>query len=232
MPNQALSTAEIQAIFAEEISDAGGFNSETFDDGVRLFSRAILPWLDDVRPKDQMKGGVAIRATECEICIHPYLFRTVCRNGAIMAHAIETRRIENSDVLSFDATTCALREAVRGCCVEDAFTGALHDVRSTVHSDVDHALTLMPLLSRLPSQAGFEMIRQILFRFMEDPERSRFSLMNAITSVARDTHDPELRWRLEELGGGIVVAQSPTPALDPADTLSSLEWEDSSSLPV
>jgi len=231
MPNQALSTAEIQAIFAEEISDAGGFNSETFDDGVRLFSRAILPWIDDVRPKDQMKGGVAIRATECEICIHPYLFRTVCRNGAIMAHAIETRRVENTDILS-ETATFALREAVRGCCVEDAFTGALQDVRSIVQSEVDQALTLMPLLFRLPSAAGSEMIRQILFRFMEEPEQSRFSLMNAITSVARDTRDPELRWRLEELGGGIVVARTPTPALDPADTLSALEWEDSSSLPV
>ena len=36
--------------------------------------------------------------------------------------------------------------------------------------------------------------------------------MNAVTSVARDTRDPELRWRLEEFGGGIPVAM---PERDP-----------------
>jgi hypothetical protein len=33
--------------------------------------------------------------------------------------------------------------------------------------------------------------------------------MNAVTSVARDTRDPELRWRLEELGGGVPIAVRP-----------------------
>jgi len=35
--------------------------------------------------------------------------------------------------------------------------------------------------------------------------------MNAVTSVARDTRDPELRWRLEELGGGIPAMLVPDP---------------------
>jgi hypothetical protein len=41
--------------------------------------------------------------------------------------------------------------------------------------------------------------------------------MNAVTSVARDTRDPELRWRLEEFGGGIpALARDPSPRLDDA----------------
>jgi hypothetical protein len=39
--------------------------------------------------------------------------------------------------------------------------------------------------------------------------------MNAVTSVARDTQDPDLRWRLEELGGGLPVERCPTT--DPDD---------------
>jgi hypothetical protein len=36
--------------------------------------------------------------------------------------------------------------------------------------------------------------------------------MNAVTSVARDTRDPELRWRLETFGGGIpVIEATPQP---------------------
>jgi hypothetical protein len=225
MPNPALSTMEIQAIFAEEITDAGGFISETFDDGDRLFARSILPWVMEVRPKDQMKGGVALKSAECEVSIHPYLFRTVCRNGAIQAHAIETRRLDISDFFSRDVATAELREAVRGCCVEEAFTGAVLEVRSAIETRADRVLSLLPLLSRLPLPQGSEMLRQIATRFFEDPDRSRFGLMNAVTSVARDTRDPELRWRLEEFGGGIPVSHTPAPSSDDAaDAISRLEW--------
>ncbi len=38
--------------------------------------------------------------------------------------------------------------------------------------------------------------------------------MNAVTSVARDTADPEVRWRLEEMGGGICAGHTPAPKPD------------------
>ena len=139
MPNQALATQEIQALFNEEILHAGGFNSDTFDDGHWLFARSILPWVADVRPRDEMQGGVALRAAECEIVIHPYLFRTVCQNGAIMAHAIQTRRVENSDFRLREEVTEELREAVRISCVQEVFTDAIQEVRLTVHREVDAA---------------------------------------------------------------------------------------------
>jgi hypothetical protein len=216
MPNQAFSTMEIRAIFAEEITDAGGFISDTFDDGDRLFARSILPWVADIRPKDQMKGGVALKSAECEVCIHPYLFRTVCRNGAIAAHAIESRRLEIPAFLSPEDATAKLREAVRGCCVEQAFTGTIQEVRSATEMGADLALNLLPLISRLPAEHGIEVLRQIASRFFEDPDRSRFGLMNAVTSVAREMRDPDLRWRLEELGGAIAVSRVPAPSSDDA----------------
>ena len=36
--------------------------------------------------------------------------------------------------------------------------------------------------------------------------------MNAVTATARDTRDPDLRWRLEEFGGGIPALLKPTGA--------------------
>jgi hypothetical protein len=224
MPNQALSTIEIQTIFNDEIQEAGGSTSDTFDDGARLFTRSILPWRADVRPGDELKGGVALKAAECDISIHPYLFRTVCRNGAIVARAIQTRQVENSDLLPREAVAEALCEAVRACCVEEAFAQAAQDVRVAVASEVDLALTMLPMLSRLPSHIGAELLGQIVSRFFQHADRSRFGLMNAVTSVARDTRDPELRWRLEELGGGIPLIQTPTPSLDPADKLAADDW--------
>ena len=41
--------------------------------------------------------------------------------------------------------------------------------------------------------------------------RARIPANTQFTAVARDTHDPDVRWRLEELGGGIAVGWTPTP---------------------
>jgi hypothetical protein len=40
-----------------------------------------------------------------------------------------------------------------------------------------------------------------------------FGLVNAVTSVARDQKDPQVRWRLEELGGGILAMRFPSDKL-------------------
>ncbi len=216
MPQQALSTHEIHSLFLEEISDAGGVGSDTFDDGKWLFARSILPWAADVRPRDEMKAGVALRAVDCEIAVHPYLFRTVCTNGAILAHSLETRRVENSDFRLRDEVTEEVREAVRTCCAEEVFMEAAQQVRSTVHRGVDRALAILPFLSRLPSPQATEILRQVIERFSAEPERSQFALANAVTSVARDTRDPQLRWRLEEFGDGLLVARVPAPTFDPS----------------
>jgi hypothetical protein len=38
---------------------------------------------------------------------------------------------------------------------------------------------------------------------MTGPDQSAFGVLNAVTSLARDTRDPETRWQLEELGGAL-----------------------------
>ncbi len=225
MPNQVLSTREIRALFAEEISDAGGAVSDVYDDGDWLFARSTLPWIADVRPKDQMQGGVALKATEREVSIHPYLFRLVCRNGAIRAHAIQSLRIEISDMLLPEVASVSLREGVRASCAKEAFTEGVEEVRSATETSLDQALDLLPLLLRMPHPNNPRIIREILSRFFEETDRSRFALMNAVTSVARETRDPALRWRLEELGGGIPVSR-PTHPVSPDYVATFLEWEE------
>jgi hypothetical protein len=75
------------------------------------------------------------------------------------------------------------------------------------------------MLSRLPSAAS-EIQQAIIRQLFESRDRSAFGLINAVTAVARDTRDPELRWRLEEFGGGVpALARDPRPQLDRAATL-------------
>src|SRR5437899_4545381 len=90
-----LSTQDVLAVFTEEIAARGGCVLDSFDDGERLFARSVLPQVEEVRPKDGFKGGVALRASRKQIWLYPYLFRLVCRNGAIMSEAFATRVIED-----------------------------------------------------------------------------------------------------------------------------------------
>src|SRR5207248_305343 len=89
-----LSTGEIAGIFADEVGAARGVVTGTFDDGARLLSRSVLPNFQDVTPGDRLQAGVALRADTSGISVHPYLFRLVCKNGAIMAHTTGTERID------------------------------------------------------------------------------------------------------------------------------------------
>lgn len=208
--NDLFSTAELKAIFTEEIAAAGGTVSDAYDDGSRLFVRSILPRTTEVRRGDQLQGGVALRAGERLVCVYPYTFRLVCRNGAIVAHAIQTKRVECGEFASVEDVANEVREAVRACCEPEAFAAAADEMRSAVEQQADTALNLLPMLAHLPSQIGSQFLNQIVERFFRDGDPTRFGFMNAVTSVARDTADPELRWRLEELGGGIPVGRAPT----------------------
>ena len=78
------STQDIDATVVAELALFGGTISDRFDDGERLFLRALLPRSDEVLPQDVVKGGIAVRTIGREIEVCPYLFRQVCRNGAIM----------------------------------------------------------------------------------------------------------------------------------------------------
>jgi hypothetical protein len=77
--------------------------------------------------------------------------------------------------------------------------------------EADLMLLYLPLLSRLPREHFTALFATITRRFTEGGDRSRFGLMNAVTSTARDTRDPEVRWRLEELGAQVPALLDRTP---------------------
>jgi hypothetical protein len=53
------------------------------------------------------------------------------------------------------------------------------------------------------------MLSQIMDQFFRDGDQSLFGLANALTAIARDTPDPELRWDLEEFGGAVATNRVP-----------------------
>ncbi len=212
--SDCMTIARIMAVFAEEITARHGDVTDTFHDGRRLFTRSILPYVETVRPKDRLQGGVALRATERELWLHPYVFRLVCRNGAIMAHALQTQHITGLDLQEIDEAESTVREAIGICCVEEAFTVSVQEMRASLQTEADLALNMLPALSHVSSHLGEKIFSEILDRFFKESDPTRFGLVNAITSVARDTHDPQVRWDLEELGGGVAAGKTPKPSPD------------------
>jgi hypothetical protein len=213
--DHSLTTECILNAFSSQITEHGGTVSDTYDDGRRLFVRSILPHAGEASANDRLQGGVALKACHGDVWVHPYVFRLVCRNGAIVAQTLSSCLV--SAVFDFQPETAIaeIEQAVAGCCDAGAFSNSLQQIRSARETEADLAINLLPLLTRLP-RGGPAILTQIMQRFFEDKDESRFGLMNAVTSVARDTADPETRWNLEELGGGIAVAAPEAKPRTPA----------------
>jgi len=211
-----LPTSDIATLFADEMSGLGGRVSDSFDDGDRLICRAILPDVRDVRPADRVNAGMALMAMGAEIRVHPYVFRQVCTNGAIMAQTTQSRRIPMPEWASEVPDVAEeVRLAVRACGSTEAFEVGVSGMRRGADPAADYLVTVMPLLARIPERMRAEVLRPILARFAAEGN-SAFSLMNAVTSVARDSRDPDTRWRLEELGGAIATTIAVGPTRRPA----------------
>ena len=206
-------TQDIDATVIEELEFLGGTVSDRFDDGRRLFLRAILPMSDEVRPKDIVEGGIAVRTVGHEIEVCPYLFRQVCQNGAIMPQVVETRRIERVDFAApseaIEAVNEHLCETMRACSAPEVFNHAFRQIKVAATTEVSSDISTLLLLSSLWRTIPTDLQDEIVETFLEADDRSAFGLMNAVTSVARDQDDPEVRWQLEELGGGVPAMKFP-----------------------
>lgn len=201
----ALTTGAVLDEFTDAVTARGGTVSGAFNDGTRLFARSVLPTVDKVRRTDGFQGGVAIRATENDVWLYPFLFRQVCTNGAVITQTIDARHIPDMHDLDPDEAAELVRDGVAACCAPEVFRANMDHVRTAAEHQADLALILMPMLGRFPEAANAHVLQQIMRTFFEDRDDTRFGLMNAVTATARGVTDPEVRWRLEEMGGALAV---------------------------
>jgi hypothetical protein len=206
-PNELLSLEDIKAVFTEEIEAAGGTVSDVFEGKAQLFARSILPRVGEVTTQDQIKPGVALRAVDQEVSVYPYIFRLVCTNGAILAHALDAQQIWLADIPTTVEMEISLRSMVRACCSDGWFVDATQQLGRAQQTPVDALLGLMPHLSRMPRPAARRFMDSIMREWTKNADHSRYGLMNAVTATARDTVEAELRWQLEAIGGQIGIAE-------------------------
>jgi hypothetical protein len=126
-----------------------------------------------------------------------------------MAQTLFSRMLRDLDEQEPETVFERVREGVAACCEPDVFQGVVPQMRTASDGHVDLALNLLPFLSRLSGAAGTQLVAPLMERFFRDGDQSQFGLGNAITAVARDTEDPDLRWNLEEFGGGVLIGAAP-----------------------
>jgi len=211
--SDSLTMERILEIFEEEASSHQGKVLESFNHGGTLFARSVLPQFEEIRVGDRLQSGVALRATQNALWVYPYVFRLVCRNGAIMARAAEGQEIAELGILpAFEAETL-LRETIAACCQTEVFAATAEQMRSAAQRPFDLMLSMMPMLARL-SKVDSQIARQVLQRFVGDDDKTDYGFINAVTSTARDTQAHELRWKLEEFAGELILRTNPAPALE------------------
>lgn len=209
-----LSTAEITSSFIKGILAERGRVRDTYDDGRYLYIRSVLPYSFKVTKKDKIHGGLALKSTTTELWLHPYLFRLVCRNGMIAASTMQSVCMEYDSFSDGEEggeeLAVEIPWVIRNCARKEFFEEAAERMqgirrRSGVDWAVDIELKFLSMLSTGHGD-GFnrKVIREIRRRFEVEEEKTLYGLANATTSMARDTRDPALKWKLEKLGWQIV----------------------------
>lgn len=171
-----------------------------------------MDWVAEVTPGDAIRGGVAVRANDRGLAAHPYTFREVCKNGAIVAEAVGTFAVAFDEFEGPDEAVDAATAAVASCARPEAFEAAVRRMRSSREVSADLMINLMPMLASLEGMARRRLTGDIVSRFLRGEDESLYGLFNAVTAAARDETDPALKWRLEELGGGLIAGRKPIPA--------------------
>jgi hypothetical protein len=206
-----LSTTDLATLFNGEVTTRGGVVKDVFDDGEVLLARSVMPLSEEVVRGDRVHGGVALRSAMGVVEVHPYTFREVCRNGAIQSTSLGTEVVTLDEFTTPQEAAGAVAEAIAICADPEVFTELVGRLRASRDRRADLTLNLLPMLSRMPAEFASRLLRDIMDEFHKAHDFSRYGLFNAVTAVARDTSDPETRWRLEELGGSLVKAMSLVP---------------------
>jgi len=191
-------TDTLLLLFQEEVHSLEGRVSDALNDGQRLFARAVLPADARVSGNDVVHSGVALRYMNGVLDVRPYVYRVVCRNGAIAAFSGQGRSI---DLPTPDYDTEAIRQAIHAAAAPETFAEFVNAMRQARSERPDPAIFLLALGRH--GRFSPPVLLDILARYRSEGEPTLYALANAVTSLARDTRDPVERWDREVVGADI-----------------------------
>ncbi len=173
---------------------------------------------------DAVHGGLALELGNKEAKLYAYTLRLVCSNGLISTLADEEEEFTWYRETEFEeaiyrkyaelGTTASqvaelYRESRQQAADARLWQHVLHSLNQLHASHRWMDLMFLALHEERRRQFSSPASRQ------GNPDNgfSRFELINAVTAMARDTQEPELRWRMEQLGGELLLAKKTAPAI-------------------
>tara|TARA_Y100001934_G_C12362797_1_gene781692 strand:- start:2471 stop:3208 length:738 start_codon:yes stop_codon:yes gene_type:complete len=223
-----INVTHILNVFFDEISDQSGKMLENFRHNDRAFARALLANQTEVKAKDTLQAGVALKATPRSLEIHPFVFRQVCRNGIILGKSTQSHKLgqvgdscqlsvggKAGEVISSSEIEAWFRDAVQACCQTEAFNDATQKFHNSLHIPLPNQAgvgnALLVSLNYKNSAYAKKWHKKIMREYLNHDDPTLFRLVNAVTAVARDLHDPHRKWKLECFAGELAVTLSFSP---------------------
>lgn len=172
---------------------------------------------------DAIHGGLALELGNKKAKLYAYTLRLVCSNGLISTLAEEGEEFSWYRETEFEEAI--YRKYAELGAIASQVAERYRESRQQAADDklwqhVIHSLNQlranrqwMDLMSLALEEERRRQFSRLADR-QENPDTgfSRFDIINAVTAMARDTQEPELRWRMEQLGGELLLAKKAAPA--------------------
>ena len=182
-----------------------------------LYLKAIDRTLtEEIREGDIIHGGLIIRNSEVgasSFRVEPFLLRKICSNGLIGKHSLkkihlgrqtaeegeiewseETKRLEDK------AFWAKVRDIIRNTFDRKIFLSWIKKMKEAAEIEIEKPKEAIDNVVRYAGLTE-EQKNALLMHFTE---KTKYGLVNAITSLARETKDIDERIRLEEIGGKLL----------------------------
>ena len=211
------SADEINSVFSEQVIKSGGRVTERFHGNDSIYIRATLNLAEEVFPGDIIDGGVAVRAVGPGVSIHPFTFRRICTNGAVIANpdsSVDLVRSESNKESETSRVHDKICSTIKSLVDGQAFNQSVLEMRLVQSIQMDQLPRIMRAINHFSITP--EIIDKILERFFRHEPQTGYGLMNAITAMARKERDAERKWNLERIGGGVPAFLLGLPEVDEA----------------
>lgn len=192
--------------FAGAIESAHGVMKNRTVNPRGAYCRALLPMKEEVRPRDVLHQGAALRMHPRQIEVVPFVFRQVCSNGAIWSHNADAFSLQitagttEGQVVKFVESSTAF--AARA----ETFQSCLAEIRAGITRRIDIGSVVTSLFRSRGSEMDDTALMLVFAEMVNQPAAStRYDAMNIVTAGARTVPDPELKWRMESLATRLLV---------------------------
>jgi len=184
-----------------------------------LYLKAVdMTLTAEIREQDIIYGGLIIRNSEVGASafkVEPFLLRKICDNGLIGELALkrihlgkqtaEIGEIDWSDEtkeLEDKALWAKAKDIITATFDRDVFESWIDKLRESTEIVIEQPVKAVNNVVKLAGLTE-EHKSELLMHFSE---HTKYGLVNAVTSLARDTESVDARIRLEEFGGRLLSA--------------------------